>query len=257
MTRTHNETVRANFDPRAQAYLESPTHSAGEDLTHLETLLRGRFVQDAPEVLDLGCGGGHVTYAAAPHAHRVTACDISEEMLRVVARAAQERGLGNVETRQGPAEAPPFADASFDVVASRYSAHHWRDVGLALREIRRVLKPGGVFWLSDVASPGSPLLDTHLQAVELLRDTSHVRDYAPAEWLRFAAEADLRVREARSFRLRLDFASWIARMATPEPLAAAIRALQRAMPEEVRAHFGLEPDGSFTVDGFILTAEKA
>ena len=70
----------------------------------------------------------------------------------------------------GAAERLPFADAEFDYVLSRYSTHHWNDVGLALREVRRVLKPGGVAVFIDVMSPGSALLDTYLQAVEVLRD---------------------------------------------------------------------------------------
>jgi ubiquinone/menaquinone biosynthesis C-methylase UbiE len=57
-------------------------------------------------------------------------------------------------TQQGYAETLPFADASFDVVISRYSAHHWHDVGQALREVKRVLKPGGVMIIMDVMSPG-------------------------------------------------------------------------------------------------------
>jgi hypothetical protein len=46
-----------------------------------------------------------------------------------------------------------------------------------------VLKPGGKLAFIDVMSPGQPLLDTYLQAVEVLRDTSHVHNYAMAEWL--------------------------------------------------------------------------
>ncbi|MDN8820283.1 class I SAM-dependent methyltransferase, partial [Staphylococcus aureus] len=93
-----------------------------------------------------------------------------------VANAAADRALTNIMTERGAAESLPFADASFDYVFSRYSAHHWSDLGLALREVRRVLKPGGVAAFIDVMSPGSPLLDTYLQAVEVLRDTSHVRN---------------------------------------------------------------------------------
>ncbi|WP_435889727.1 class I SAM-dependent methyltransferase [Escherichia coli] len=61
------------------------------------------------------------------------------------------RALGGPETlrpsqsayRQGYAESLPFADNAFDIVISRYSAHHWHDVGAALREVNRILKPGG------------------------------------------------------------------------------------------------------------------
>ena len=81
-------------------------------------------------------------------------------MLDVVAQSAAERGMANIRTEQGKAESLPFADGEFDFVFSRYSTHHWRDVGLALREVRRVLKPGGVAIFVDVAAPGQALPDT-------------------------------------------------------------------------------------------------
>ena len=74
------------------------------------------------------------------------------------------------------------ADGAFDFLACRYSAHHWRDLDAGLRQARRVLRPNAAAVFIDAVSPGAPLLDTHLQAVELLRDTSHVRDYSVAEW---------------------------------------------------------------------------
>jgi ubiquinone/menaquinone biosynthesis C-methylase UbiE len=76
-------------------------------------------------VLDLGCGGGHVTFNVARLVREIVAYDLAPEMLGVVARAAEERGLDNVTTRQGSVESLPFEDASFDVVLSRFSAHHF------------------------------------------------------------------------------------------------------------------------------------
>ncbi|WP_016683933.1 class I SAM-dependent methyltransferase, partial [Yersinia pestis] len=67
--------------------------------------------------------------------------------------------LTNIEIQQGLAESLPFADQSFDIVISRYSAHHWHDVGKALREVKRVLRPGGKVIFMDVVSPGHPVLD--------------------------------------------------------------------------------------------------
>lgn len=102
----------------------------------------------------MGCGAGHASFAAAHQVKQVVAYDLSAQMLDVVAQAAKEKGLDNIATRQGYAESLPFEDGSFDVVISRYSAHHWHDVGRALREVNRVLKPGGVVIVMDVMSPG-------------------------------------------------------------------------------------------------------
>ena len=94
-------------------------------------------------MLDLGCGAGHASFAVAPHAAAVVAYDLTAEMLAVVEREASARKLGNITTVQGMAEKLPFPDAHFDFAITRTSAHHWHDVPAALREARRVLKPGG------------------------------------------------------------------------------------------------------------------
>ncbi|GGJ80046.1 hypothetical protein GCM10009304_02200 [Pseudomonas matsuisoli] len=207
-------------------------------------------------VLDLGCGAGHVSFHVAAHAAEVVAYDLSSDMLQTVASAAQARGLSNVATQQGLAERLPFADGSFDVVISRYSAHHWSDLAVALREVKRVLKTGGSAAFVDVASPGQPLFDTYLQAVEVLRDTSHVRDYAPSEWLDLVSGAGLKPLSHERQRLRLEFGTWIARMRTPDVMRDAILALQRSVGTEVREYFEITADGSFSTDVLVLFAEK-
>jgi ubiquinone/menaquinone biosynthesis C-methylase UbiE len=215
-------------------------------------------VQSRPDarVLDLGCGGGHAGFAVAPHARAVVACDLAPEMLDVVAKTAAERGLTNLTTEQGVAECLPFADESFDIVVSRYSAHHWQDFGAGLREAARVLKPGGLAGFVDAIAPARPLYDTFFQAIELLRDCSHVRDYSRTEWQAALGQAGLIAGSAQHYRLRLDFGAWVERMATPDIQVAAIRALQNAVSREVTAYFETGPDGSFSIDTALFQAEK-
>jgi ubiquinone/menaquinone biosynthesis C-methylase UbiE len=251
--RTQEALAVAQFGEQASAYVSSAVHAAGADLAALASLAEGH--PDA-RVLDLGCGGGHVAYAVAPHVAEVVACDLSEQMLQAVAETAAQRGLANLHTKLGPAERLPFVADEFDLVLSRYSAHHWRDLDAGLREAVRVLVPGGRLGIVDVVSPGWPAHDTFLQAVEVLRDTSHVRNRSRAEWAEALARAGLDVAALRSFRVRLVFADWIARMRTPPTMASAIRALQDAVSDAVRSHFAIEPDGSFTIDVALMVCAK-
>jgi ubiquinone/menaquinone biosynthesis C-methylase UbiE len=251
MTRSHDAIVEAQFGSQAATYVSSTVHSTGEDLDALAQIC----AQVRPErALDIGTGGGHVAYRLAQHAQSVAAVDLSPAMLAVVAETARERGLSNIETTSAPAERLPFDDASFDFAACRYSAHHWRDWDGGLREARRVLKPGSPTIFVDVISPAVPAFDTHLQAIELLRDPSHVRNYSEAEWAAALARAGFRVRRAEKRRIRMDYASWVGRMRTTEAHRAAIRSLQQLASAQTATYFAIEADGSFSIDALQIEA---
>jgi SAM-dependent methyltransferase len=251
--KSHEALVGGQFGSRAEAYLNSSVHARSPDLDALVALMKDE--RDA-RVLDLGCGGGHVTFNVAPLVREVVAYDLSPEMLAVVASAAGERGLNNVATRQGIVESLPFEDGSFDAVLSRFSAHHWRDLDAGLREAARVVKPGGMVAIVDTVAPGIPLIDTYFQAIEFLRDCSHVRNYSRAEWEAALARAGLLPGSVSPFRLRLDFASWVERMSTPRLQIEAIRALQTTVSAVAPQYFATEPDGSHCIDVVLFTASR-
>ncbi|HWU01744.1 MAG TPA: class I SAM-dependent methyltransferase [Novosphingobium sp.] len=251
MTPQHDHLVQNQFGPRAQAYIASAAHAQGADLQRIAAIA----AQHAPaRALDLGCGGGHVGFAMAPHSAQVIASDLSPDMTAAVKAEAARRGIGNIETCCASAAALPFADATFDMLACRFSAHHWQDVPAGLAEARRVLRPGGRAVFADVIAPAMAAADTHLQAVELLRDPSHVRNYSEAQWSAMLAKAGFAITALTKGRLRMDFAEWTARMRTSSDRAAAVRTLQGLASSEVAAHFAIEQDGSFTIDTILIEA---
>ncbi len=135
-------------------------------------ILASGAAADYPDasVLDMGCGAGHASFVAAQNVQAVVAYDLSAHMLDVVAQAAEARQLKKCHP-PGYVESLPFADNAFDIVISRYSAHHWHDVGAALREVNRVIETR---WSADCdgRNVSGHQCDIWLQTVEALRDTS-------------------------------------------------------------------------------------
>ena len=247
----HSKLVVDQFGPRARAYVESADHARGADLERLAALAAAR---PGGRILDLGCGGGHASFTVAPFASEVVAYDLSHEMLAVVRDEAARRGLVAIRTEQGNVEALPFADAGFDLVLTRFSAHHWHALAAALAEMRRVARPGGRVVVMDTVSPEAPALDAFLNRIELLRDPSHLRDHTACEWEGALRDAGFRPQPPVMARLRLAFDPWIARIGTPAAAARAIRALQAGAAPDIAAHFALEPDGTFTIDTMTMEA---
>ena len=248
----HRTLTADRFGTMAEAYAHSRVHANGADLPAVAAWAE---VHRFGTVLDLGAGPGHVTLALAPHVGTVTACDLSAAMLDQLRQSVRDRHLKNVHVEQGDASALPFPSQAFDAVATRFSAHHWQDLPQALSEVVRVLKPGGRFWIMDVAAPEEPLMDTYLQAIEVFRDPTHVRNRSPNAWAQLLSDQGFTLEASRTSRLPLEFTAWIQRMQTPPVRARAIRSLLAAAPKEVQGYFAIQRDASFTVDTVQLEAQ--
>lgn len=94
------------------------------------------FGEGNGSVLDVGCGTGSYTAALAERGWNVTGVDISEDMLRL----ARERGVAAI---RADATALPFEDGSFDAAVSVLTNTDFDDLGAVVREIVRILRPGG------------------------------------------------------------------------------------------------------------------
>ncbi len=232
--------VQEQFGRVAAKYLTSAVHAQGEDLP---VMVEAANLRGDERVMDAGCGAGHAASSFAPHVAEVVALDFTESMLRQVELLAAARGLENLGTRLGDVESLPFDDNTFDLVISRYSAHHWAKPAQALREFHRVLRPGGQFILSDVIGFDDPVCDTYLNAIEILRDSSHVRDFTLIEWRDFFSKAQFSPEVIFTYRIYLEFEEWTRRMETSEVNRAAIQALYRSAPSEVSEALQIDSEG--------------
>ena len=109
-------------------------------------VIRRAGLKPGEKVLDLGTGTASLAIEAATlvgATGRVTALDISPEMLSLAKGRVAESGRTNIELREGRAEEIPAEDAAFDVVLASLSLMYVIDRTAAARELKRVLRPGG------------------------------------------------------------------------------------------------------------------
>jgi ubiquinone/menaquinone biosynthesis C-methylase UbiE len=112
-------------------------------------------------LLDVGCGTGRLLRAAYyrfPSA-RAEGVDAAKGMVLEARRAAEDTP---VHFQQAVAEALPFPDASFDLVMSTLTFHHWSDQPRAIAEVARVLRPGGRWVIADFMASGPAAVITRL-----------------------------------------------------------------------------------------------
>jgi SAM-dependent methyltransferase len=112
-----------------------------------------RFPVD--RALSLGCGHGALErgLASLGMAARYDAIDLSAAAIEDARRLAAAAGVENVEYRVGDLENADFPDGVFDLVLAHQSVHHIEDLDGLCRAVRRTLRPGGVFHLSEFVGP--------------------------------------------------------------------------------------------------------
>lgn len=153
---TKNEEVLAAWETSSQYWNK---HQALIEVMYAplsRALAAAAEINRGQSVLDIGGGSGEPSFTIAPlvgPTGSVTYSDPAAGMVRAAQAEAERRGLTNIQFHQCGAEQLPFPDATFDAAVSRLSTMFFPDVRLGLREILRVVKPGGRVALLVWAGP--------------------------------------------------------------------------------------------------------
>ena len=143
------ESVRSMFDRIAPVYdVMNRVMTAGLDV-RWRKLSAAAVVHSGDRVLDAACGTGDLAIAdLKAGAGKVTGLDFSERMLERARRKS-----GRIEWVQGDMLALPFADETFDAATVGFGVRNVADLEAGLRELRRVLKPGGRLAILEITTP--------------------------------------------------------------------------------------------------------
>jgi demethylmenaquinone methyltransferase/2-methoxy-6-polyprenyl-1,4-benzoquinol methylase len=147
------EAVRTMFDRIAPVYdVMNRVMTMGLDV-RWRRITAAAVVRPGDRVLDAACGTGDLAVAdRRAGAARVTGLDFSEGML---ARARRKTGTSQAALEWVPGDllALPFADGTFDAATVGFGVRNVADLPLALRELRRVLRPGGRLGILEITQP--------------------------------------------------------------------------------------------------------
>ena len=256
MNPDNRDLVKQQFGAHAEEYVNSVHHATGESLDRLLALADP---QPTWRALDIATGGGHTALAVAPHVREVVATDLTPEMLAAAERFIRGKGAQNVSFRLADAMALPFADGEFDLATCRIAPHHFPDCAQFVREMARVLRPGGVAVVVDNVVPPDIAAARHINALEKLRDPSHNWAYTAADWLGFFAAAGLEMLRTEILTKTRDFDYWINMQGVEPQRAAQVRLLILQAPAAARAALAPEVIGGalkFKLTEVLVVAHK-
>ena len=232
----HLDRVREEFTRQADTFT---VHAVKAD-KKMEVRFRDA-IGDAGNgsILDVACGPGVVTAALAQRAASITAFDATPAMLEKARAHCEEAGLENIIFREGNAQAMPFEDVSFDGVVTRLAIHHFTKPQDVMNEVFRVLKPGGRAIIVDVIVSENPEEAALQNAIEIIRDPSHIRMLPEAELIGSTNASGLEIVDISGWDANREFEEWTGIANDPQRIGP-LRTICRTLVKDGRhAGFGL------------------
>lgn len=209
------------FTRQAVPFAEMPIHN-DEETNRL--VLEAMELGADDDVLDLACGPGLITCAAARIARSVTGIDLTPAMLEQARRTQAAQGLANLTWMIGDVESLPFRPSAFSRVMTRYSFHHFLNPQAVMAEMVRVCRPGGRIGVIDVYTTSGEQAAAYDRA-EKLRDPSHVHALQLEEMAKLFAEGGLAEIRTSDYRLETGLEPLLTATGTAPDAADQLRRL--------------------------------
>jgi ubiquinone/menaquinone biosynthesis C-methylase UbiE len=184
-----SDLIRDRFTKTAQVFGD---YAVSYRVQFAETLMRLASAGPNDRVTDLCTGPGTLALRFARGVRWVCGLDLTPAMVARARATAAEEGLTNTVWALADAQSLPFADASLDIAVTSYSLHHIPDPARTIREMARVVRPGGRVGIIDIVASEDPRAAEAANRIEIARDPSHTRSLAKSDFEKMVADAGLR-----------------------------------------------------------------
>lgn len=246
--------VQSEFGRQAAHMATAPAFSDEQALRRIKAALG-----EAPigRVLEVACGPGIVAEAIAPLATELVCIDATPQMLALAKSRLEKTAYTNVVFQEAFAEALPFAAGTFDAIVTRLSFHHFADLQAVFAEFHRVLRPQGRLIVADITTSANDEEARLHNALEQLRDPSHVRMFSQAELLNEFRSGRFEVKAMEGWVQQRSFAEWARIVSSPGRTAPLFEVMRTLCRSGLRAGIGLQEVGqdlAFTHSWLLLTA---
>lgn len=258
MTNDAKLRTQQQFGAHAIGYVHSTTHQKGHSL---DQIVAHVDPQPGWTILDVATGGGHTALRLARPGVRVVAGDLTAQMLGVARdHITAQNPAGAVAYARLDAEMLPFGDGTFDAATCRIAPHHFPDVAQFVREMARVVRPGGIVAVVDQLSPPHPKAAHYTNAFERLRDPSHGWAYNRHDWHGFFTGAGLAITHFEDFDVQQSLIPWAELMGSDAATITRLRAMLIHAPDKVAAWMKPQRpaalDATFVIRQFLLIGRR-
>lgn len=254
---SHQRTVKKEFTRQAKSMQESQLFTNTEIIERIRSTVLQKG--EDSRVLDLGCGPGILTTAIGSSVTEVIAMDVTPKMIEHARSKSQERGLDNVQFTVCEVENLPFQKATFDVIITRLTLHHFDSPAQAVAEINRALRIGGRLVIADIVSSENRCEAELHNALEILRDPSHVKMMSFQAIRDLVESLKLTVIDIQQWRNEREFEEWTQITNAPERAKPLFTVMKNLAETGLSAGINLRSTGSsikFDHNWVLITAEK-
>jgi SAM-dependent methyltransferase len=253
----HNRIIKEEFSRQSGTMREAKVFTDIEVINKIdsEVTRNGGGIK----VLDIGCGPGILTVTLAPLVEEIVGLDLTPDMITRARSRSNELGLTNVSFMQGSADNLPFASNYFDIVVTRLLLHHLLSPSRAIEEMTRVLRVGGLVVVADIVSSKNKEEAEIHNALETLRDPSHVRALSEKELEALLNSGGLRVIAKDSWVNEREFGEWIRITNAPEREWSLLVVMRTLAEAGITAGVNLRVEGGnvkFDHRWVLVAAEK-